>query len=548
MRPIVSRWNVATRLLALFVLTNAAMVPALLSARRPRFGGTLRVELWANSVMLDPRDWKPGTVESATDGKLAALVYDRLVVLDNYGRFQPQLATEWTHDAGFKRWQFALRAGVKFSDGSGLTAADVATALQPLLPSGQQIAATGNSVVIQSAAAMPDLLEELASGRFFVYRVQPDGTLIGTGPFFVAEANEHSKSAGNTDAAPAEAPNTLPTRSEAKSVRLRFRANEETWSGRPFLDAIDVTLGVPPLRQLFELQLGKADLVEISPDLVRRAMQDNLRVWSSAPVVLYSLRFDETQPGAADAQLREALSLSLDRQTMANVLLQKQAEPAAALLPQWLSGYAFLFTMETNIARAREIRAALPANAAAGTEPLRLRVDAPGDLPKLLGERVAINARQAAILVQVVNRVVTRSASSTPPITAATSTDSTAGLHLFAWHYSTLSSRLEFESFASALHLGDSAENVATSTDPEQLYAHEKKVLDERRVLPLVALPEYVGLGQNVRDWMPARWGEWHLADVWLDLAEPAQAQAGSSNAAGSPANPPAAAAPGAKP
>jgi len=482
-------------------------------------------------------------MESATNEKLAALVFDRLEVLDNYGRFQPQLATEWTHDATFKRWQFTLRAGVKFSDGSTLTPTDVVVALQPLLPKGQQITATGSSVVIQSATAMPDLLEELASGRFFVYRVQPDGTLLGTGPFFVAETKETSKSVDKSDSAPAEGSSAALVRSEGKSTHLHFRANEETWSGRPFLDAIDVTLGVPLLWQLFDLQLGKADLVELSPDLVRRAMQDNLRVWSSSPVVLYGLRFDDTQPAVADAQLREALSLSLDRQTMANVLLQKQAEPAAALLPQWLSGYAFLFTMETNIARAREIRAALPANAGGGAESLRLRVDAPGDLAKLLGERVAINARQAAILVQIVNRVIPRGTATT-----ASSTDTTTGLHLFAWHYSTLSSRLELESFIGALRLGDSNESAVTSTDPEQLYAREKKLLEERRVLPLVALPEYVGVGQNVRDWMPARWGEWHLADVWLDLPEPAQAQAGNSNSAGSPANPPATAPSGAKP
>ena len=494
-------------------------------------------------MSLDPREWMAGAMEAATNEKLAGLIFDRLVLLDNYGRFQPQLATEWIHDAAFKRWQFAIRAGVRFSDGSVLTAEDVEAALQPLLPNGQQITASGSSVVIQSAVDMPDLLEELGSGRFFVYRVQPDATLLGTGPFFVSESRESVKSADKSDSAPSEAPNTPPARSEGKPSHLRFRANEETWSGRPFLDAIDVTLGVPPLRQLFDLQLGKADLVEISPDLMRRAMQDNLRVWSSAPVILYSLRFDEALPAAVGAQLREAVSLSLDRQTMASVLLQKQAEPAAALLPQWLSGYAFLFTMETNIARAREIRAALPANAAGGREPLRLRVDAAGDLPKLLGERVAINVRQAAIPVQVVSRTALHSASTT-----ASSTDATAGLQLFAWHYSTLSPRLELESFASALHLGDPSKGVMSSTDPEQLYAREKRLLDERRVLPLVALPEYVGVGQNVRDWMPARWGEWHLADVWLDLPEPAQAQAGNSNGAGSPANAPTVALPGAKP
>jgi hypothetical protein len=496
------------------------------SSVRPRYGGTLRIELRATSVSLDPREWKVGMLDFATEEKLGALVFDRLVMLDNYARFQPQLAGEWSHDAAFKRWQFMLRAGVKFSDGSVLTAADVAAALQPLLPATQQIQPSGNSVVIQSSAPIPDLLEELASGRYFIYRVQPDGTLLGTGPFFVSEAWQSLNRAEAAAVTPEQGSDAAVTRGGGKALHLHFRANEETWSGRPFVDAIDVALGVPPLRQLFDLQLGKADLIELSPELVRRAMQENLRVWSSAPVTLYCLRFDEAQPASADAKLREAVSLSLDRQTMANVLLQKQAEPAAALLPQWLSGYAFLFTMETNIDRAKEIRATLPANVAAGKEPLRLSVDAPGDLPKLLGERVAVNARQATLLVQVANR----SASRVSTTATTTPSDPAPGLHLFAWHFSALSPRLELESFVSAFNLGDPSESAVSTTDPEQLYAREKKFLEQRRVLPLVALPEYVGLGQNVRDWMPARWGEWHLADVWLDLPAANPAQANTSN------------------
>jgi hypothetical protein len=472
------------------------------------------------------------------------LVFDRLVALDSYGRFQPQLAAEWSHDAAFKRWQFMLRGGVKFSDGSPLTAAEVAAALQPLLPGTQQIQASGNSVVIQSSAPIPDLLEELAAGRYFVYRVQPDGTLLGTGPFLVADPPETLNRVEKSSAAEEQASDATVTRGGVKALRLHFRANEETWFGRPFLDAIDVTLGVPPLRQLFDLQLGKADVIELSPELVRRAMQENLRVWSSAPVTLYGLRFDELESAPADARLREAVSLSLDRQTMANVLLQKQAEPAAALLPQWLSGYAFLFTMETNIDRAKEIRATFPPNVAASKEPLRLSVDASGDLARLLGERVAVNARQATLFVQVVNRAAQHISTTG----TATPSGPASGLYLFAWHFSALSPRLELESFMSALNLGDASENSVSTTDPEQLYAREKKLLEERRVLPLVALPEYVGLGQNVRDWMPARWGEWHLADVWLDLPTPSPAQADAANPAGTPLHPTPAPPPGAKP
>jgi hypothetical protein len=99
-----------------------------------------------------------------------------------------------------------------------------------------------------------------------------------------------------------------------------------------------------------------------------------------------------------------------------------------------------------------------------------------------------------------------------------------------------------------ALKVGDANPAAVSSTDLEQLYAREKKLLDERRVLPLVALPEYVGLGPKVRDWMPAQWGEWHLADVWLDLPEPVPAQPGNANGAETPAILPAAASPGAKP
>jgi hypothetical protein len=499
------------------VLVLAAQASASTS---PRYGGNLRVELQAGKISLDPREWKTGSLEAARDEKMAALVFDRLLAMDNYGRFQPELATEWSHDGGFKRWHFVLREGVKFSDGSVLSVAEVVAALQPLLPGTQLISANGNGVVIQCSAPAPDLPEELASGRYFIYRTKSDGALLGTGPFFVPESAEPSTKTGH----------------------LHFQANEITWSGRPFVDAIDVTLGVPPLRGLLDLQLGKADLVELSPELIRRAAQDNLRVWASAPVTLYGLRFDNAQAAAGDSQFRQALAASLDRQTIAAVLLQKQAEPASSLLPQWLSGYAFLFNVEPNIEHPKESRAPLSANA--GVEPLRLRVDASGDLGKLLGERVAVNARQSSISIQVQNHPVGQSTSTS----SSAKNEGKAGLHLFAWHYDSLSPRVELESFLSAMNLSDATAVPASepmSTDLQQIYLRERKVMDDHRILPLVAVPEFVGIGGNVRDWMPARWGEWHLADVWL---EPNEATPSSARPAGGSAATIKTPVPGAKP
>ena len=498
---------------ALLLLLAATAAGA---TKHPRYGGTLRVEMLASSVTLDPREWKSGAFSAREDEKLAALVYDRLVTLDDYGKFQPALAIEWSHDTAAKNWQFKLRPGVKFSDGSLLTSADVVAALQSLLPTGLQLSATDAAISIRSSHPVPDLLEQLASGRYFVFRTLPDDTLLGTGPFYVAEISP---------AAPYEA-NPLAT----KPARLKFRANEQSWAGRPFLDAIEVTLGEPPLRQLFDLQVGRADVVEVAPDLVRKARQDNLRVWSSVPKTLLALRFDDAQPASADNRLREALALALDRDTMANVLLQKQAEPAPGLLPSWLSGYAFLFESPMNLERAKEIRAALPANVAGGTEPLRLRVDAGGDLTKLLGERVAINARQANLSVQV----VTHSTSAAGGAAPVSSSNPSIGLHLFAWHYDSLSPRAELEAMVNQLHLERTPESALSLADPEQRYAEERRMLEGRRVLPLVLFPEYVAIAAPVRNWMPARWAEWRLADVWLEKGESAPA---APNGGASPDN-----------
>jgi hypothetical protein len=520
------------RLLALGNILLAATATAG-AAENPRYGGTLRVEMRASSVTLDPREWQAGSLESASNEKLAALVFERLVALDNFGRFQPVLATEWSHDTSSRRWQFTIRAGVQFSDGSPLTAADVVAALQPLLPETQKIFASASGIMIESSVPASDLLEELASGRYFVYRAAASGALVGTGPFVLGEdAAGAERSQEKNPAVPrAEAPNATVLRGVAG--HLFFRANDSAWSGRPFVDGIDVTLGAPPLRAMFDLQLGKADLVELAPDLVPRAKQANLRVWTSEPVTLYGLRFDEAQSAASDIHLREALALSLDRGTIANVLLQKQAEPAAALLPQWLSGYAFLFNVDTNLERAKELRRALPANEAAGAEPLRLRVEPAGDLARLLGERVAVNARQAAILVQVINRPIARAgfAEAAP----SEPSDPPSGVHLFAWRYSSLSSRAELDSMFAAYNLTESSEGNITSTEHEQLYERERRILDEWRVVPLVTEAESVGLGPTLRDWMPARWGEWHLADVWLELPEPAVPQGSNAGSAAAP-------------
>jgi ABC-type transport system substrate-binding protein len=132
-------------------------------------------------------------------------------------------------------------------------------------------------------------------------------------------------------------------------------ANDAYWGGRPYLDDIELQMGRPPRDQAIDLELGKADLVELTPDDARRIAEHGARTWVSAPAELLALVFERGHTAVEDGQLRQAVALSIDRAAIQNVLLLKLGESTGALLPGWLTGYAFLFPARrvTSNARAR---------------------------------------------------------------------------------------------------------------------------------------------------------------------------------------------------
>src|SRR5580658_4767150 len=104
MRYIASPWCVDVRTIraVLAMMVAAALAGhSVAAATPPRYGGTLIVELRAPVLVLDPMKWKTGSPESAADEQIASAVFDRLVALDRFGRFQPGLATDWSHDEGW---------------------------------------------------------------------------------------------------------------------------------------------------------------------------------------------------------------------------------------------------------------------------------------------------------------------------------------------------------------------------------------------------------------------------------------------------------------
>ena len=446
------------------------------AATRPHKGGTLRVLVTAQPKSLDPRSLPGEPREQAAAEKLVRLMFDRLVTFDEKGQPQPQLATGWQHDAAFKRWTIDIRTGVNFWDSTPLTPEIVAAALQSL-PGSPPARAFGGSVIIEGQSPSPDMLRDLAQEQFSIYRVGENGAVLGTGPFYLSEWQP--------------------------GKRAVLAANEKDWRGRPFLDAIEVQMGVTPREQIVALELGRADVIEVGPADARRVAQGAHRVWSSLPNHLLTIVFQPGRPAAGDAHVREALARSIDRAAMHTVLLQKQGEPAGGLLPQWLSGYAFLFSTPQDLPRAKEIVAALPPE----MRSLTLEFDTGDSIAAAIAERIAVNARDAGITL-----VAAEQPQAAGPGTARATPDARL-LRLRIEESDAGRSLVAIVTGSLVLDWKHPIGPVA----PEVLYGEENHVLEGYQIIPLFHLPQTYGLSGRVKNWNPLPTGELRLEEIWLE-------------------------------
>ena len=462
------------------VASSIAWSPVLAkAAARPHYGGTLRVETSARVLSLDPSEW-PGVPEADAILRIRELIFDRLVRLDQNGEAQPALALAWQRDAQTRTWQFKLRPSVKWQDGAPLTAADIVSSLAGASPDAIVRLEEPDTLEIKLNESQPDLLTTLATDAAWMIRrpaTASSGALpVGTGPFRLTVWEP--------------------------GHRAVLEANNDYWGGRPFVDRIEIQMGRSSRDQLIDLELDKVDVVGLDPAEARRAQQEEKKIWSSAPVQLLSLRFDLNKPAVHDRRLREAIANAIDRAAIQKVLLQNYGEATGSIFPKWVSGYAFLFPPEMDLVHARQLITEID------TPPtLKLGYDANDALARQTAERLAVNARDAGITMQI----------SPLPTGWKRMPDTGADLRVERTRIDgpTLDEACRQVSATLGLSINGDRQN------PEQVYAIERQFLDSLTVVPLVYASDLVGLGPRVKDWRAMPWGEWRLEDVWLEAKKP---------------------------
>ena len=441
--------------------TSVLLAATAHAATRPQYGGTLRIATHIAPVSLDPAD--SAQADSIARSNLITLIYDTLVTMDNAGGIQPALATSWQAESTNQRWQFFLRKDVEFQDSSPLRPDAVAASLRANNP-GWTVYPTGNSVVIECSTPEPNLPAELALWQNSIAKRTPLGTIFGTGPFQVADWQPGKK--------------------------LTLSAQEAYWGGRPFVDSIVIEMGKNWRDQMIALDLGKNDVVEVGPEQVRRFSLQSRALASSAPIDLIALVFARTPQSTEESKQREALALSIDRAAIRNVIFQGQGEIASGILPDWMSGYEFVFPATRDLQRAQQVRGDLRQATA-----WSLGYD-PGDpLARLVAERIALNARDAGVTLQP-------------------TASGTADIRVVRAALPSLDSRLALTAAAAALGL---AQPAFSGTSLEDLFKDENTFIQTQRVIPLLHVPSAAyATASPVRNFAVDRDGQWHLPDVWL--------------------------------
>lgn len=339
---------------------------------------------------------------------------------------------------------------VHFHDGSPLTSVAVVASLNVACPSNcpwTTVRAAGSSVVFIGDSAMPNLPALLADNDFLIaVTATADGSTpaapIGTGPFqFTSQSNG----------------------------MLTLTANENCWQGRPFVNTIEMRVRRAVHDQWLDLSVGRTDIVEVPAEQFRLAQQQRLRVVVSPPVSLLALQIAD-QGAMANPMLRASIAQAVDRDTLHNVIFQKQGAVTASLLPQSLTGYSFLFPVDRNLGKAHELRGGL-------TLPLlTLSVDG-GATMQLAAQRLALNLHEAGFNVQVTDAQHADLVLRTLPLEG----DEPAA----AWVVLLRSA-------------GRPAPSVESST--ASLYKAEREILDAHTLIPLLDLPRAYAIGGRVRD------------------------------------------------
>ena len=325
-----------------------ALLAALLVAVLPVRSAELSIGLAADVSSLDPH-----YLDVASNIAVATHFFDTLVQIDANGHLMPCLALSWRAING-KTWEFKLRKGVKFHDGSELTAADVIFSLDrpativnspgPFTSFTKQIvgkqAVDNTTLRLTTDQPYGPLPLDLAS-IFIVSKKAASGAssedfnsgraLIGTGPFKLV----HFK----------------------RGESIELTRNDQYWGPKPAWNKVLFRILPSDAPRLAALLAGQVDAIENVPTADISKLKNDARfrleqrvswrtlflqmdqVRDKSPFVTDSAGRPLNNNPLKDTRVRLALSKAINRQALVDRTMEGLAIPAGNLVSPGILGH-----------------------------------------------------------------------------------------------------------------------------------------------------------------------------------------------------------------
>ena len=274
-------------------------------------------------------DWDPYQHTAQSQGRIEGQIFDYLVdVPDTSAPPTAMLATEWTW-VDDRTWEFKLREGVTFHDGSTFDAEDVKASVE--LASGAT-----DKPTLAAANWIPTAVEIVDPFTVRLVSDEPFAALFSQlRETIIVSADDL---ANNAEAIKLQPNGTGPFRLvENEVTRKVMEANTDYWQGAPQIQTLIWEFIQDPDTRLAALMAGQADVIDRVPPQHLQIIDgsDSLMLSSATGIESVNLfvkpgRFplwDENQA------FREAVVRSIDREGLVKGLVQGGSAVATSFLP-----------------------------------------------------------------------------------------------------------------------------------------------------------------------------------------------------------------------
>ena len=322
---------------------------AIACAAVPLSAADLSVGLGADVTSIDPHFHN-----LTPNNNIGQHVFETLITKDAAGRLKPALAESW-RAVDELTWEFKLRKGVKFHDGSDFTAADVIFSLDrvPSVPNSPSPFTTYTKQITEKVAVDPYTLR-LKSATPYPLMPTDMGTIL------IVSAKAAGKAATEDFNSGKATIGTGPFKFVRwqRGDRIELARNDAYWGAKPAWDRVTLRIITSDPTRVASLLAGEVRAIENVPtsDLAKLRASKDLTIHRTVSVRLMYLHMDtarEKSPFVTDkagkpldknplqdVRVRRAISKAINRQALVERIMESAAVSTSQLMPAGFFGHA----------------------------------------------------------------------------------------------------------------------------------------------------------------------------------------------------------------